>query len=193
MVPPTVAVILSIYAAIVSTTSLAVAILAYRAAGPKIEVRAYYGPQERARSRENVLVVTAHNSGRSESTIDILGFSYLDGSGFGRGLDEQIPVKPMRRLTQRVNWEGPDRPYRLPGNDDVEWTSNMELIMYDLGREIDPDDKASVLVRIGTRKRLVPVRHRRFVELVYTVDSSGKQKFLGAARIEAPPQGQADS
>lgn len=183
----------AIYAAVVGTVSLVVAIMAYRAAGPKVTLRAVYGPRELTTSLENRLVVTAHNSGRSESTIDILAFSYLAGSGFGDEVDRRTGVRRGRRTTRRVTWEGPDVPHRIKGDDDAEWQTDLEHVRYNLGREIKPEDNAMVIVRVGTRRRMVPVMHRRLVEVWSGIDSAGRRKQLGVTPVNPSSAGGPDS
>jgi hypothetical protein len=148
---------LAAYAAVVSTASFILAFFAYRAGGPKVTAQAHIPVTD---GDYGGLHLSIANSGRSEVTINIEGLVALYGTLLGPEIDKKLGG-PRPKLF-RLKFTGPDLPYRLSGHDIVTWESDLENVTYNFGRNIRPSDKPVVMVRIGSRRRRVPIQFMEF-------------------------------
>ena len=128
-----------IYAAVIATISLMVAIRAFRAAGPVLVVRAYFVK----RVRGNMLLIVIDNHGRSAMTLDFVGFEYESWWG----------NKP-KTIPHTLELSGPPLPYRLEGNSSMIWNVRdvKSVVVYREQAKADPDESFCVLVKSGMNR-----------------------------------------
>jgi hypothetical protein len=138
--------VIALYAAVVSTASVFIAFLAYRAASPKVTTVAFV---TRERDEKQRLHVTVATEGSSATTVNIEG---LLGTGTWQF------IQPEQRLF-KLNLAGPALPHRMPGHHVAHWEAGLDssAVTWHLSRELRPSDKPLVVVRIGSRARQVPV------------------------------------
>jgi hypothetical protein len=108
----------AIYAAIVSTASLVLAILAFKAGGPQLRSSVY---ANREGNSVRIHVVTV-NHGRAPITIEglvaVLGHGEMKAGKVGR-VGAELGFMP--RSIQPQEWAGPAWPLRLEGHQSVSW------------------------------------------------------------------------
>jgi hypothetical protein len=148
------------FAALVGLIALFVSIAAHQAAGPRVRVGAVYGPTGPGGAK--VLTVTVQNEGRGDITVDLVGVRYLLGNLYMTPVDPTAMSRRAPKLRRNLHWNGPALPYRLKGNDNMFWEQDLDNVIYDLNRDLTLEDRAAVLVRLGSRQRYVTVRFIRW-------------------------------
>jgi hypothetical protein len=118
------------YGAVVATASLVVAILAYRAGGPKITASTSLRPATDGQPVELVIVVA--NRGRGEGTVSDI---YLNVPG-----PHSIMLDDLR---------GPALPSRLPANSSLAWTVDANSLLQEVRRNGWPHQVRAVVVLPG--------------------------------------------
>jgi len=158
--------IIAAYAAVVSTASFIVALRAYRTTDPRVSIDAFVVPASKVvpagkvvlgGKREDVLRVVVSNSGRSDTTVNIDGLTFLRTPGF-EPADKLLGFKRRSRFMPLAP-TGPNLPHRLRGHDTATWDADLDRINWDLDHELRPSDEAAVVLHVGARRRLVRVRH----------------------------------
>ena len=143
--------IIALYAAVVSTASFIVIFFAYRASGPKLTAAAVVIGHDVDKQRLHVTIATG---GSSDTTIDVKGL--LCTVVPDPGMEKHFIMKRTPRLF-KLKLEGPELPYRMPGHDSADWSSDLDDATWHLSRELRPSDEPKVVIRAGSRMRRVPV------------------------------------
>ena len=159
--------IVATVSALISLVSAVVSIMVYRSSGPRTSVTAIYGPvyslsalaSDLVLVNGNALTVTAYNNGRASPSLDLERLMSM-GASFGESVNARMQMPRHQKRRSALDWRGPVLPYRLESDDKRQWLCSMDPIQYDLGREPRPDDEISLVVRVGSKTRIVPVRFR---------------------------------
>jgi hypothetical protein len=123
-------IVIALYGAVVATASLIIAILAYRAGGPRLKPSTWLRPATEDKAAE--LTIRVANSGRAEGTVNRV---YLSVPG-----PYSIPLNDPGIL------KGPELPCRVPGHASTQWTVEANWLLQEVRRNGWPHQVRAVIV-----------------------------------------------
>jgi len=122
--------VIALYGAVVATASLGLAVLAYRAGGPRLKPSTWLRPATEEKPAE--LTIRVANHGRAEGTVNRI---YLSVPG-----PYSIPLSYPDTL------KGPELPCRVSGHASTQWTVEANWLLEEVRRNGWPHQVRAVIV-----------------------------------------------